>query len=403
MVKRAVLIGINYPGTAEELQGCVNDARRMHKCLVDRFGFAEEDITLLIDSDKSYTQPTGKNIRQALSELVTPAKAGDVLFVHYSGHGTRVPPETGEEDDTGFDECIVPSDLNPIPDDDFRSLVEQVPEGCQITIVSDSCHSGGLIDEAKEQIGESTTTKPDPELKVSSFEFDFGNCLHSVFVKLLAFCGIGSSHVETDEIAEEVGESDGVVKSRYLPLERFIALLKQQTGLDNIEIGKIRPTLFDAFGEDSSPKIKKFMKVILTKLREGNYQSTLLGKIEESARGYIEDKLNDEDYVKPAMEAHVKSDREIYGGASSNGLYPDRGILLSGCQTDETSADVKKKGEAFGAFSNAIQMVLSETGKDKITNKEMVLRVREILKKQRFTQRPGLYCNDRFVNAPFIC
>ncbi|KAG7590701.1 Caspase-like domain superfamily [Arabidopsis suecica] len=399
MAKRALLIGINYPGSADELQGCVNDVRRMHKCLLDRFGFAEEDITVLIDTDKSYTQPTGKNIRQALSELIKPAKSGDVLFVHYSGHGTRVPPETEEEDDTGFDECIVPSDLNPIPDDDFRDLVEQVPEGCQITIVSDSCHSGGLIDEAKEQIGESTNR----ETKVSSFEFEIGNCLHSVFVKLLAFCGIGSSHVETREVVE-VGERDEVVNARFLPLERFITLLKQQTGQDNIDIGKIRPTLFDVFGEDSSPKIKKFMKVILTKLKKRNDQSTLLGKTEESARGYIEEKLNDEHYIEPAMQAQVKSDREIYGGGSSNGLFPDRGILLSGCQTDETSADVKKSGKAFGAFSNAIQMVLSETDhKDKITNKEMVLRAREILKKQRLIQRPGLYCNDRFVNAPFIC
>lgn len=289
-----------------------------------------------------------------------------------------------------------------IADDDFRDLVEQVPEGCQITIVSDSCHSGGLIDEAKEQIGESTTTKPNREPKVSSLEFEIGNCLHSIFVKLLAFCGIGSSDVETREIVE-VGERDEVVKSRYLPLERFIALLKQQTGQDNIEIGKIRPTLFDAFGEDSSPKIKKFMKVILTKLRKSNDQSTLHGKIEESARGYIEEKLNDEHYMKLAMQAQVKTDHEIYGGGSSNGSFPDRGILLSGCQTNETSADVKKSGEAFGAFSNAIQMVLSENDKDKITNSEMVMRAREIMKKQRFTQRPGLYCNDRFVNAPFIC
>ena len=35
-----------------------------------------------------------------------------MLFVHYSGHGTRLPAETGEDDDTGFDECIVPSDMN---------------------------------------------------------------------------------------------------------------------------------------------------------------------------------------------------------------------------------------------------------------------------------------------------
>lgn len=80
-----------------------------------------------------------------------------------------------------------------IADDDFRDLVEQFPEGCQITIISDSCHSGGLIDEAKEQIGESSnTTKPNQETKVSSLELEMGNCLHSVFVKLLAFCGIGN-------------------------------------------------------------------------------------------------------------------------------------------------------------------------------------------------------------------
>ncbi|VVA95846.1 unnamed protein product [Arabis nemorensis] len=403
MAKKAVLIGINYPGTKVELKGCVNDVHRMHKCLVDRFGFAEEDITVLIDTDKSYTQPTGKNIHQALSELVKPAKPGDVLFVHYSGHGTRVPPETGEDDDTGFDECIVPCDMNPIPDDDFRELVERVPEGCKITIISDSCHSGGLIDEAKEQIGESTTKKLIQEKKVFSLEFNMGNCLHSVLVKFLAVFGIGSSREELREIESremvEEGERDEVVKSRYLPLETFVTLLKQKTGKENIEIGKIRPTLFDVFGEDSSPKVKKFMKVILTNLKKRNDQS----KIEESVQECIEEKLNDEDYTKPAMHTQVKSDREIYGGGTSKGLIPDRGILLSGCQTDETSADVNKSGEAYGAFSNAIQMVLSEIKEDKITNKEMVLKAREILKKDGFTQRPGLYYNDRFVNDPFIC
>ncbi|KFK42336.1 hypothetical protein AALP_AA2G243200 [Arabis alpina] len=398
MAKKAVLIGINYPGTKVELKGCVNDVHRMHKCLVDRYGFVEEDIKVLIDTDKSYTQPTGKNIRRALSELVKPAKSGDVLFVHFSGHGTRVPPETGEEDDTGFDECIVPCDINPIPDDDFRELVERVPEGCKITIIPDSCHSGGLIDEAKEQIGESTTKKPPmQEPEVYSLKFDMGNCLHNVLVKFLAVFGIGSSREEPPEIVEE-GEIEEFVKSRYLSMETFITLLKQKTGKENIEIGEIRPTLFDVFGDDSSPKVKKFMKVILTKLKNRNDQ----GEIEESDQEHVEEKLNDEDYTKPAMQTQVKSDREIYGG-TSNGKIPDRGILLSGCQTDETSADVNKSGEAYGAFSNAIQMVLSKIKEGKITNKEMVLKAREILKKDGFTQRPGLYCNDRFVNDVFIC
>lgn len=112
MTKRAVLIGVNYPGTKAELKGCVNDVKRMYACLVDRYGFPEENITVLIDTDDRYTQPTGRNIRRALGNLVRSAEPDDVLFVHYSGHGTRLPAETGEDDDTGYDECIVPSDMN---------------------------------------------------------------------------------------------------------------------------------------------------------------------------------------------------------------------------------------------------------------------------------------------------
>lgn len=112
MGKKALLIGINYPGTKAELRGCINDVKKMYKCLVDRFGFSEDDITVLIDTDDSYVQPTGKNIRKALSHLIASAEPGDFLFVHYSGHGTRLPAETGEDDDTGYDECIVPSDMN---------------------------------------------------------------------------------------------------------------------------------------------------------------------------------------------------------------------------------------------------------------------------------------------------
>ncbi|XP_010429813.1 PREDICTED: metacaspase-6 [Camelina sativa] len=369
MAKKALLIGINYVGTKAELRGCVNDVRRMHISLVERYGFPEKNIKMLIDTDSSSIKPTGKNIRQALLDLVEPAKPGDVLFVHYSGHGTRLPAETGEEDDTGYDECIVPSDMNLITDDDFRDLVDMVPKDCPITIISDSCHSGGLIDEAKEQIGESTKKKDKD-------------------------CG-GSSTInkETEAEINEVG-------SRSLPLETLIDMLKQETGNDNIEVGKIRTTLFEMFGEDSSPKVKKFMNVILSNLQETITTSQavsgeILGSIENLAQEFLEQKLNDD--VKPAIQ-------EVYAGAI-NGALPDNGILISGCQTDQTSADASPPGHpelAYGALTNAIQIILKET-KGKISNKDLVLKARKLLKKQGFDQRPGLYCNDAYVNSQFIC
>jgi hypothetical protein len=40
-------------------------------------------------------------------------------------------------------------------DEEFRALVDKLPRGAKLTVVSNSCHSGGLIEHEKEQIGES--------------------------------------------------------------------------------------------------------------------------------------------------------------------------------------------------------------------------------------------------------
>ncbi|CAE5964687.1 unnamed protein product [Arabidopsis arenosa] len=408
MAKKAVLIGINYPGTKAELRGCVNDVRRVHKCLVDRFGFSERNITELIDTDESSTKPTGKNIRSALLNLVESAKSGDVLVVHYSGHGTRLPAETGEDDDTGYDECIVPCDMNLITDDEFRDLVDKVPKEAHITIISDSCHSGGLIDEAKEQIGESTKKKPKKKSEGSS-GLGIKGFVREAVEEALESRGIDIPHHKDDKNkTKEIELADGAkvhVVNKSLPLQTLIDILKQKTGNDNIEVGEIRPTLFNVFGEDASPKVKKFMKVILTKMQQGKSEGGILGMIGKLAQEFLEHKLNDdEEFVKPAMQTHVGNKQEVYAGAS-NGSLADNGVLISGCQTDQTSADASPQGHpemAYGAFTNVVQIILEET-KGKITYKELVLKARKLLKKQGFSQRPGLYCNDSFVNAPFIC
>eukprot|EP00252_Welwitschia_mirabilis_P005321 TRINITY_DN15823_c0_g1_i1.p1 TRINITY_DN15823_c0_g1~~TRINITY_DN15823_c0_g1_i1.p1 ORF type:complete len:419 (-),score=74.70 TRINITY_DN15823_c0_g1_i1:373-1629(-) len=416
MTKRAVLVGINYPGTKAELKGCVNDVNRIYSSLINRYGFSEDNIEVLIDTDESYKQPTGKNIRKALERLVCDAKPGDVLFFHYSGHGTRLPAETGDQDDTGYDECIVPCDMNLITDDDFRDLIDKVPRDCLFTIVSDSCHSGGLIEKAKEQIGNSTKQGMDEPQQITHGKFGFRDFLsdtvHDVFESRGIHLPSHHEHKhrnESDEQTREVeyfGEEEVVVKNRSLPLSTFIEMLQQKSGKEDIDVGKIRPTLFDVFGEDASPKVKKFVKVLLNKLESCDDQGGILGAIGNLAQQFMKHKLDGNagsDYIKPALEVDVSSTQEVYAGSGKRGIV-DSGILISGCQSDQTSADAHPPGEpskAYGAMSNAIQSVLDEHD-GPMSNRELVLKVRKVLSKQGFKQRPGLYCSDAKADSPFV-
>jgi hypothetical protein len=67
MSKRAVLIGCNFTHTDAEknlqLRGCINDAELFKKVLIQKFGFLEEDIALLVDREQDDTLPTAANIK----------------------------------------------------------------------------------------------------------------------------------------------------------------------------------------------------------------------------------------------------------------------------------------------------------------------------------------------------
>ncbi|KAH9327170.1 hypothetical protein KI387_007348, partial [Taxus chinensis] len=117
MGNKAFLVGCNYLGMAE-LKGCVNNVKRMYRCLIRHFGFEQQNIIVLIDTKETeiFTEikgePTKANIRRALKTLLDTTHPEDVLFFHYRGHDTRLPTEIGDQDDIGYDECFVPSDMN---------------------------------------------------------------------------------------------------------------------------------------------------------------------------------------------------------------------------------------------------------------------------------------------------
>jgi hypothetical protein len=148
-MKKAVLVGINYPGTDHELRGCVNDVMAVNQTLINHLGFDDpKQIRMLTDNSA-----TTDNIIDRLNWLVKDATPGDVLYFHYSGHGTQfidMNYDTMEEPD-GLDECIVPVDINwrdkMITDDTFKQIFSIVPEGVNLTVTLDCCHSGqGLRD-----------------------------------------------------------------------------------------------------------------------------------------------------------------------------------------------------------------------------------------------------------------
>lgn len=149
--RRAVLIGINYINNPTcRLQGAINDAKNMRDFLMQRYGFQDTQILLL--TDDSYDpnrQPTKQVILAAFQWLLNGVRAGDSLFFHYSGHGSQVHDQNGDEEDM-LDETILPLDFKSagqILDDDLhRYLVKPLPYGCRLTALMDCCHSGTGMD-----------------------------------------------------------------------------------------------------------------------------------------------------------------------------------------------------------------------------------------------------------------
>src|SRR5688572_25400270 len=115
MAKKAVLIGINrYRMPGADLRGCVNDVNNLQSVLTGHYGFVKSDIKVLTDFDA-----TKKAMQAAIRTLITNAKKGDVLLLHYSGHGSNVPDKDGDEADKR-DEILCPTDLDwkdPLTDD----------------------------------------------------------------------------------------------------------------------------------------------------------------------------------------------------------------------------------------------------------------------------------------------
>jgi hypothetical protein len=139
--KKALLIGINYTGTQNELFGCINDVN----CIKERIS-KEGFNNISIMTDITSLNPTKNNILNEFKNLLINSQAGDLLFLLYSGHGSYTLDRNNDET-TGYDQLIVPCDFNAILDDELKSIIQtHLKPNVTLFAMFDSCFSGSVLD-----------------------------------------------------------------------------------------------------------------------------------------------------------------------------------------------------------------------------------------------------------------
>lgn len=151
--KRALVIGIGaYPaGSGWATINGDKDIPLVEDILLTN-GFLPQDIVVLANA-----QATALAIRNAFRRLIDQAQMGDIVYVHFSGHGQQVTDLHGDEPD-GLDEAWVPYDAqlayvkgqyegqNHIIDDELNrylhTLRRRVGTTGKIIVIADACHSG---------------------------------------------------------------------------------------------------------------------------------------------------------------------------------------------------------------------------------------------------------------------
>lgn len=140
--KKAFLVGINKYKDGGNLSGCVNDVKTMYNLLIDEYGFSPDAIYILQDY-----KATRANILKGLKWLADGSKPDDELVFHYSGHGSRVVDQNGDEEDL-FDEILCPTDMDwhyPLTDDVLSKVINTIDKKAYFTFICDSCHSDTMM------------------------------------------------------------------------------------------------------------------------------------------------------------------------------------------------------------------------------------------------------------------
>lgn len=165
--RRALLVGCGsyiHP-SIRPLEGPVNDVRLLKDVLVERCGFAPDQIVTLAGTPQAGDAPTRANIEREFRRLGEAARPGDQIVVLLAGHGSQQPNGDADFDDVeadGLDEIFLPIDAEPrsnaggndasggvanaIIDDEIHRWTAEIAEhGASVWMIFDCCCAGTAI------------------------------------------------------------------------------------------------------------------------------------------------------------------------------------------------------------------------------------------------------------------
>lgn len=408
--------------------------------LIKSKGFEDDDIKILVDDDESYESPNHVNVKNALSWLCKGREEGDIIFMHFSGHGTQVPCDGDDEEEDDLDEAICLEELFLMADDDLKQYFSELPEGAHATVVMDCCHSGSMLDGTEVAIEGAKDAES------------------------------AGDHQESASLLNILGGSRAVDVSinRSLPISTICEVMSQKLGGAPVEPtgSGVNGALAKVFGGSAGKLMMKFAMAQLGKSESGGSDNPLMGVIggfmgnQSSSSGNPLSSLFGGSAPEPKPESSNPFSSFLGGGGGGSsgsgglsslmgsltgskpehsssggddplskisGLMSSLGLegeqssssapaynpshqniskdvctLITGCQADETSADVRPPGgEAFGALTKTLTTI--HEAKPDASYHDLVSSIRSELSKGGFKQNPCLECGSETAQLPFIC
>ncbi|KAK2425982.1 metacaspase-3 [Trifolium repens] len=208
--KRALLVGMKY--NEPKMIDTHMDCSRFEDCIIKYCGFHKSNIYTILDNKDSNPNATTRDaIVQQLRNLTKITKSRDILLFYYSGHG--------DLDNLGCP-TLRANDLKPILGDQLQPIIEKLTtRNAVFTVIADSCHSGGFLKKAYEQIGHSVIDRGVMEPQ--------GTLLSACQIDQTALSVRGNGSAFTHQLIKFIAEADGKITYWDLVMKIKEALVRR--------------------------------------------------------------------------------------------------------------------------------------------------------------------------------